>query len=62
MKRVEFVQALSQRLGNDRSALDAGESMLGPALRPETRTSLKRAASRSQALALLLLSPEFMRR
>jgi uncharacterized protein (DUF1800 family) len=61
-KRIEFAQELSQRVGDSRSALEAGESMLGPALRAETRGSLRRAASGSQALALLLLSPEFMRR
>ena len=62
MKRIEFAERLSQRLGNDRPALEAGESMLGPALRADTRSSLRRAASGSQAVALLLLCPEFLRR
>jgi uncharacterized protein (DUF1800 family) len=62
MKRVEFAEQLAQRLGNDRSALGAGESMLGPSLRAATRSSLRRAASGAQAVALLLLCPEFLRR
>jgi uncharacterized protein (DUF1800 family) len=62
MKRIEFAAQLAQRLGNDRSALSAGESMLGPALRADTRSSLRRAHTGTQALALLLLSPEFLRR
>ncbi len=62
MKRIEFAQELSQRIGDSRSALGAGESMLGPTLHAGTRDSLRRADSGSQALALLVLSPEFMRR
>jgi uncharacterized protein (DUF1800 family) len=62
MKRIEFAQELSRRVGDSRSALEAGEAMLGPALRADTRNSLRRADSGSQALALLLLAPEFMRR
>lgn len=62
MKRIELAGQLSQRLGHDRSALEAGESMLGPVLRADTRTSLRRADSGAQALALLLLCPEFLRR
>ncbi|MFJ5370360.1 DUF1800 family protein [Bosea sp. CER48] len=38
------------------------EDILGPILSPETRQAVARAESRPQALALLLLSPEFQRR
>ena len=36
--------------------------VLGSYARPETLTALRRAATSGQALALLLMSPEFQRR
>ena len=62
MKRIEWAVALADRVGDSHPALAAGESMLGATLREATRRSLRRAASGSQALALLLMSPEFQRR
>ncbi|PZN98286.1 MAG: hypothetical protein DCF30_14480 [Hyphomicrobiales bacterium] len=38
------------------------EDILGPLLSPETRQSVARADSKPQALALMLMSPEFQRR
>ncbi len=38
------------------------EDILGPLLSPETRQAVARADSKPQALALMLLSPEFQRR
>lgn len=38
------------------------EEILGPILSPETKQAVARAESRPQALALLLMSPEFQRR
>lgn len=38
------------------------EDILGPILSPETKQAVARAESRPQALALLLMSPEFQRR
>lgn len=38
------------------------EDILGPILSPETKQAVARAESRAQALALLLMSPEFQRR
>ncbi len=38
------------------------EDILGPLLSPETRQAVARAESKPQALALLLMSPEFQRR
>jgi uncharacterized protein (DUF1800 family) len=40
----------------------AAEVVLGPLLSPETRQAVARAESKPQALALLLMSPEFQRR
>ena len=42
--------------------VELAASSLGAYARPETLTALRRAASASQALALLLMSPEFQRR
>ena len=38
------------------------EDMLGPLLSPETKQAVARAESKPQAIALLLMSPEFQRR
>ena len=38
------------------------ESGLGPLASPETRDTIARAESRTQALALLVMAPEFLRR
>jgi uncharacterized protein (DUF1800 family) len=42
--------------------VDLATSSLGAYARPETVTALRRASSASQAVALLLMSPEFQRR
>ncbi|HXQ64241.1 MAG TPA: DUF1800 domain-containing protein [Steroidobacteraceae bacterium] len=62
MKRIEWSVALADRVGNSRSALDTAETSLGPLAGTRTRSALTRAASGSQALTLLLMSPEFQRR
>ena len=38
------------------------DDILGPLLSPETKQAVARAESKPQALALLLMSPEFQRR
>ena len=52
------------RLATDRSreAGDMVDATLGPLASPDTRQAVERAASRPQALALLLMAPEFQRR
>jgi uncharacterized protein (DUF1800 family) len=62
MKRLEWSVALADRVGHSHPAMDAGERALGPLLRDATRTAIARAESGSQALALLIMSPEFQRR
>jgi uncharacterized protein (DUF1800 family) len=62
MKRIEWSVALADRVGNSEAALDVAAAALGPLAGPRTRTALARAASGSQALTLLLMSPEFQRR
>jgi len=62
MKRIEWSSALAGRLGDGRSAADAAHQAIGDLLSAHTLAALNRAASGSQALALLLMSPEFQRR
>ena len=62
MKRIEWSVALADRVGESHSALDTADAALGPLAGEHTRSALARAASGSQALALLLMSPEFQRR
>jgi uncharacterized protein (DUF1800 family) len=61
-KRLEWATRLSDRLGRavDARALAAGA--LGPWLSDASRTQIERAADGPQALALLLMAPEFQRR
>jgi len=62
MKRIEFVDALSQALSSPPKVADLGPQLLGATYSDETRTSIARAANEAQALTLLLTSPEFLRR
>jgi len=62
MKRIEWADAVGQRVGTRHNAADLAPSLLGGTLSADTRMALARAASGSQALTLLLTSPEFLRR
>jgi uncharacterized protein (DUF1800 family) len=62
LKRIEWADAVSERVGSTRNAIDLAPELLGKALTRATRTAIARAASASQALTLLLTSPEFLRR
>ncbi len=62
MKRIEWSVALSERVGDSHSAVATSDAALGSLVTPLTRRSLENAASGAQALALLLMSPEFQRR
>ena len=53
-----FAARVADRL-DPQALVDEG---LGPLASPETRAAVGRAGSRAQALALLLMSPEFLRR
>jgi uncharacterized protein (DUF1800 family) len=62
MRRVLWASRMAGKFerGADPSAVVA--TSLGSCARPETLTAINRAASASQGLALLLMSPEFQRR
>ncbi len=62
LKRIEWADAVGQRMGNRRDAMELASQLLGDTLSSATRTAISRAASGSQAVTLLLASPEFMRR
>jgi len=62
LKRVEWADALGQRLGGERNAATLAAELFGPCLTAATQTAIARAASATQGLTLLLASPEFMRR
>ncbi len=62
LKRIQWVDALAQRLGSRCDARVLAPELLGGTLGESTRTAIARAASASQALTLLLAAPEFLRR
>jgi uncharacterized protein (DUF1800 family) len=61
-KRVEWSTRAASRLGSSVDARAVAARSLGPLLTPATQTQLDRAADGPQALALLLMAPEFQRR
>jgi uncharacterized protein (DUF1800 family) len=62
MKRIEWADAVGQRVGARSNAADLAPQLLGETLDADTRTAIARAASGAQALTLLLTAPEFLRR
>jgi uncharacterized protein (DUF1800 family) len=61
-KRVEWATRVADRVGRRTDARALAEASLGPLLSDITRQQIQRAADGPQALALLLLAPEFQRR
>jgi uncharacterized protein (DUF1800 family) len=61
MRRIDWANTFAGRIGT-RDAIELGQTNLGPLLRPATIVAMRHAASRRDALTLLLTSPEFMRR
>ncbi len=61
-KRVEWVTRLAERSGSLVDARALAQASLGPLLSSGTARQIERAADAPQALALLLLAPEFQRR
>jgi uncharacterized protein (DUF1800 family) len=60
--RIEWAKEVGGLLSGTTSALAIAEQGLGPLLRSTTRSVMAKASSQGEALALLLASPEFMRR
>ena len=62
LKRIQWADALGERLGNRRDALQLAPELLGANLTDSTRSAVAHAASAAQAITLLVAAPEFMRR
>jgi uncharacterized protein (DUF1800 family) len=62
LQRIEWSDALGGRLGSRYDARALAPELLGGTLSAQTREAIERAASASQALTLLIASPEFVRR
>ena len=61
-KRVEWATRVADRMGRQIDARQLAQASLGPLLQDSTAQQIERAADGPQALALLLLAPEFQRR
>jgi uncharacterized protein (DUF1800 family) len=61
-KRVEWATRAAARTGRQRDARALAQASLGPLLGEASARQIERAADGPQALALLLLAPEFQRR
>ncbi len=61
-KRVEWATRVADRLGRNADARAIARASLGPLLQDNTLRQIERAADGPQALALLLMAPEFQRR
>jgi uncharacterized protein (DUF1800 family) len=62
LKRIAWADVVAQRMGDARNARELAPVLLGATLSDATAMAIARAESGSQALTLLLASPEFMRR
>ena len=62
MHRILWASSVAERFDRGVDPLDLAASSLGGYARAETLAALRRAASGTQAVALLLMSPEFQRR
>jgi uncharacterized protein (DUF1800 family) len=62
MKRIELASTVAHKVGSKVNATELAPQLLGTTLTDETRQSIARAESGTQALTLLLTAPEFMRR
>ena len=60
--RLDISAQVASRLADSIDPRDLLELVAADAASPETRRTIERAESRQQALALLLMSPEFQRR
>jgi len=62
-KRIEWAQLAGRALAGSITQPDVfADGVFGATLSSDTRTAIGRAESQAQAVALLLTSPEFMRR
>ena len=60
--RLDMANEFASRIANQLDPLALLDASLGPLASAQTRQTIARAESRSQAVALLLMAPEFLRR
>jgi uncharacterized protein (DUF1800 family) len=60
--RLDVASQISSRIADTLNPNDVLEACAGEAASQDTRKAIARAETREQALALLLMSPEFQRR
>ena len=58
VKRFDYALQLSGQPKNPPEPMELANALFGPALKPDMQTAIKRAASRREALATLVMSPE----
>jgi uncharacterized protein (DUF1800 family) len=62
LERLDWADDIGRRFAGQRDVPALAKSLFGPTLSADTATAIQRAESRQQAVALLLMSPEFQRR
>ena len=62
MKRIEWAHIVASRVNREDSPLILAADVLGPTVSTETKFAVEHAASGPDALAYVLVSPEFQRR
>ena len=60
--RLDIANRFARQIGEMIDPETVAEQSFGPLLSPDTRETIARAESRAQAVALLLMAPEFQRR
>jgi len=61
-QRLDIANAIAQRIADQVDPEQIAEATIGPFASAETRATIQRAESKQQALAMLLMAPEFLRR
>ena len=62
LNRIEWAKQVGARMPPNFNAAAVADGGMGPLLAPATKTAMARAETQSDALALLIASPEFQRR
>lgn len=62
LDRIQWAKEFGENAPDSINVAAAAERGLGPLLRPATKAALAKASNRGEALALLIVSPEFQRR
>jgi uncharacterized protein (DUF1800 family) len=61
-QRLDIANTFAQRVADQLDAQSIAEASIGPLASAETRAAIERAESKPQALTMLLMAPEFLRR